>query len=354
MRAATTGGIVNHGSDDSLPLTTPGPLLPLVSVITPTFNRRDLLPEAIASVLGQTHRDLELIVVDDGSTDGTGSYLKSLEDPRVRVISQAHTGNYSAVRNAGVARAAGEYVAFLDSDDVCAPDRIERQLRALHAASGAAWCHGVFSMIDAAGTVVPFRAGGWEALEGDVSDAVLEREAAMPVSTLLVTRRAGDQVGWFDPVMEYAEDLDFVIRLAETTRAAAVTGKPIAFLRDHAGSTSARYRTVSHRWIARVFARAAARTSSPHRRRLCRRASAIRISWIANNHAARGLRREAVDALRLAGRRGARTLRWWKAVFRVALPARVVSSPEKHRSAPSASLARYIQIDSDRAPPDDS
>ena len=296
---------------------------PLVSVITPTFNRRDLLPEAVASVLGQTCRQLELIVVDDGSTDGTDVYLKLIDDPRLRVINQAHTGRYSAVRNAGIAEAAGEYVAFLDSDDVWVADKVERQLSALDA-SGTEWCHGLFRMIDATGSVVPFRAGGWEALEGDVSDAVLERDAAMPVSTLLVTRRVGDQVGWFDPVMEYAEDLDFVIRLAETTRAAAVTGEPIAYLRDHTGGTSARYRTVSHRWIARVFDRAAARTSSRHRRRLCRRARAVRISWIANNHAARGYRREAVDALRLAGLRGARTLRWWKAVFRLALPGRVV------------------------------
>jgi glycosyltransferase involved in cell wall biosynthesis len=288
--------------------------------VTPTFNRRDLLPQAVDSVLGQTHHHLELIVVDDGSTDGTGSYLRSVDDPRIRIIYQHHHGSYSAVRNAGIAAARGEYVAFLDSDDVWAPDKLQRQLDALRRQSGAEWCHGAFSMIDAAGNVVPFRAGGWEPLAGDVSEAVLEREAAMPVSTLLVTRALGERLGWFDVAMDYAEDLDFVIRLAGAASAAAVPAAPIAYLRDHAGSTSARYRTMAHHWIARVFDRAIAHASTTRRRRFARRARATRISWIANNHAARGLRREAKEALRLAGIRGAMTIRWWKAVVRLVLP----------------------------------
>jgi|SRR6185437_257320 len=101
----------------------------LVSVVIPTFNRSSSVRRAINSALAQSYRELEVIVVDDGSTDDTSQALRGL-GPRVRVFSQANAGP-AAARNTGMARARGEFVAFLDSDDVWLDWKIEAQVRAL-------------------------------------------------------------------------------------------------------------------------------------------------------------------------------------------------------------------------------
>src|ERR1700742_4409771 len=106
---------------------------PAVSIILPTYNRLRFLPEAVQSVLGQTTADWELIVVDDGSTDESVTWLESLRDPRISILRTRHTGNRSALRNLGVARTSGPWIAFIDSDDRWHPEKLRRQL-AVHAA----------------------------------------------------------------------------------------------------------------------------------------------------------------------------------------------------------------------------
>ena len=98
----------------------------LVSVILPTFDRAELLPRSIGSVLAQTDGHLELIVVDDGSSDDTEGVVARLADPRVRYLRLPENRGLPAARNAGIAIARGEYVAFQDSDDVWAPDKLAR------------------------------------------------------------------------------------------------------------------------------------------------------------------------------------------------------------------------------------
>ncbi|MGH7451509.1 MAG: glycosyltransferase family 2 protein, partial [bacterium] len=114
---------------------------PLVSVIIPTFNRLKYLKEAVASVFAQTYAHWELIVVDDGSTDDTLHYVSTLDDPRVRLVSETHSGNPARMRNVGVAHARGEYVAFLDSDDLWESDKLAVQLEYLHTCRGYRWCY---------------------------------------------------------------------------------------------------------------------------------------------------------------------------------------------------------------------
>ncbi|MCK6427141.1 MAG: glycosyltransferase family 2 protein [Burkholderiaceae bacterium] len=96
------------------------PSAPVVSIILPTYNRGDVLPRSVGSVLAQTFADWELIVVDDGSTDASVAWLESLDEPRIRVLQQANAGVYHA-RNAGLQQARGRYVTFLDSDDEWLP-----------------------------------------------------------------------------------------------------------------------------------------------------------------------------------------------------------------------------------------
>jgi hypothetical protein len=115
------------GSEDAVPGQ------PAISILLPTHNDVRFLPEAVQSILGQTHADLELVVVDDGSTDQTAAYLRSLADPRVRVIRLDTNRGITAALNAGLAECRGKYVARMDADDIAEPDRLRRQSEFLEA-----------------------------------------------------------------------------------------------------------------------------------------------------------------------------------------------------------------------------
>ena len=101
-------------------------MAPRVSVIIPTYNRADLVQQALASVKAQTYRDFEIVVVDDGGTDGTFEVLSA--DREIRVLRHAGRRGVSAARNTGIIAARGEWLAFLDSDDLWLPDKLARQI----------------------------------------------------------------------------------------------------------------------------------------------------------------------------------------------------------------------------------
>jgi len=125
-----------------------------VSVIIPTYNRAATLGRAIDSALEQTIDDLEVVVVDDGSTDDTESVLAAYEDPRVRTIIHATNQGANVARNTGLEHVRGEYVAFLDSDDVWHPAKLERQLAALEARSSiwvGAYCDTAYDLSGTSG-----------------------------------------------------------------------------------------------------------------------------------------------------------------------------------------------------------
>ncbi|HNY13366.1 MAG TPA: glycosyltransferase, partial [Candidatus Wallbacteria bacterium] len=100
----------------------------LVSVIIPTHNRGDLITETIESVLAQSYKNIEIIVVDNGSTDDTEEIIKKISAPALRYIKQENSGGPASPRNVGVGMARGEYIAFLDSDDIWLSDKIKRQV----------------------------------------------------------------------------------------------------------------------------------------------------------------------------------------------------------------------------------
>ena len=113
---------------------------PRVSVLIPTYNRVGLVPGAVASVLEQTMEDFEIVVVVDGSTDGTADILRSkFNDARLRIVEQENRG-LAQTRKSGVEAARGEFVALLDDDDRCLSRRLELQVRALDACPEAALC----------------------------------------------------------------------------------------------------------------------------------------------------------------------------------------------------------------------
>src|SRR5688500_16163655 len=130
--------------------------MPAVSAVIPTYNRLPLLMQAVESVRAQTFGDWELVVADDGSTDGSAEAVEGLGDPRIRVLRLPHTGNAGAVRNAGVAASGGEWLAFLDSDDVWLPQRLELQLAAVRDAN-VQWSYAGAELMDSAGRPLPLR-----------------------------------------------------------------------------------------------------------------------------------------------------------------------------------------------------
>ena len=201
----------------------------LISVIIPTFNRRRQVQAALRSVLAQTYPEFEVIIVDDGSTDGTGSALETLVSQegwgglRVRYFFRPNQGQ-SAARNLGIEKARGELVAFLDSDDTWFPEKLEWQLRALEQFKDKCCaCITDARLIDDLGMdTSAFRESGrpyQDALGvdfGAVKSLVRYRDPFW-ISTLLVRTDVVRQLGCFDDQLGYAEDHDFFFRLSLVT-----------------------------------------------------------------------------------------------------------------------------------------
>lgn len=181
----------------------------MISVIIPTYNRAETLKEAIDSVLGQSYREFELIIVDDGSTDQTAEMLAGCEE-RVRVVRQANRG-VSAARNAGVAAARGEWLAFLDSDDLWKPRKLEKQMGWLAAHPQVKICHTDEIWIRDGVRVNPMKKhakpGGW------IFEQCLPFCVVSP-SSVVVHRSVLETVGLFDEQLPACEDYDLWLRVA--------------------------------------------------------------------------------------------------------------------------------------------
>lgn len=207
--------------------------LPTVSVIIPTRNRRRLLALALASVLEQRGVRLEVVVVDEASTDGTRTMVASLADARVRLVRHDVPLGKSAARNRGITEATGDWVAFLDDDDVWAPDKLLLQVQALQT-SGRSWVYtGAVNITDDHRIL----GGAPPRPPEDVAEA-LHRVNSVPggCSSVVVSRQllATEK---FDRRYRLCEDWDLWIRLARGGPPACVF-KPLVGYRVHAGNSS--------------------------------------------------------------------------------------------------------------------
>jgi glycosyltransferase involved in cell wall biosynthesis len=187
---------------------------PTVSVVIPTYNAASLLPEAVESVLAQTYRDLEIVVVDDGSTDRTPQVMADYGDP-VRYIRKENEGSASA-RNRGIRAARGEYIAFLDADDRWRPTKLEKQMRAHRADPSLAWSYTGADLVDAdTGAIRARKTQLRTRHEGDVLRNLILGSFVTPSATV-VQRRVFDEVGTFDEssLHRISEDWDLWLRIA--------------------------------------------------------------------------------------------------------------------------------------------
>ncbi len=185
---------------------------PLVSVVIPTRNRRSLLDRALGSVLAQVGVDLEVIVVDDASDDGTAQYLQSLGDGRVTVIRHEERQGVTAARNSGIAAASGPWIAFIDDDDLWAPGKLVAQLRAIEATPSAGWACAGAVLVDPDLTVLGPQ---HPPTHSNVADMLLARNVIPGgASGVLVATDLVEDVGAFDPALSRLADWDVWIRLA--------------------------------------------------------------------------------------------------------------------------------------------
>ena len=197
----------------------------LVSVIVPAFNAAATLDETLSTIRTQTYRALEIIVVDDGSSDGTAcvAMRHADEDARVRLISQGNAG-VAAARNRGAADSQGQLLTFVDADDLCAPTRIERQVEAL-SDEGAALAYTWSALIDEESRVLPIV---WTPrFRGDVLAALCCGNFIGNGSAVLVTKEAFEEAGGFDTSLRDAsaqgcEDYKFYLAVAERHEVALV------------------------------------------------------------------------------------------------------------------------------------
>jgi glycosyltransferase involved in cell wall biosynthesis len=198
--------------------------------------------------------DWELIVVDDGSTDGSVRWLESLGDPRIVIVAEPHSGNPAALRNLGVANAHAPWIAFLDSDDVWAPEKLELQLARLAQTPTSRWsCTGV-SFIDDRGAPIAQQGGKpYRAQSGWILERLLTFSAAATTPTLMIHRSLFDEAGGFDERVLLREDYDLELRLAARSEIHALP-ESLTFVRHHSGRTSSRTRVADlYRWNALVF-----------------------------------------------------------------------------------------------------
>lgn len=186
----------------------------LISVIIPTYNRCDKLKAAMESVLSQTYTNIELLIIDDGSTDNTREMVEEMQDSRIRYIRLPQNMGAAAARNEGVRFAKGEIIAFHDSDDIWLSEKLEKQM--------SYWKeHPEFSMIYCAYLLhrdnLKFRTQPAERkeLEGDILQYLLLRNF-IGTPTMLLRKACFEDVGGFNVALHCLEDWEFAVRFAES------------------------------------------------------------------------------------------------------------------------------------------
>jgi glycosyltransferase involved in cell wall biosynthesis len=207
---------------------------PLVSVVIPAYNAERFLGEAIESVLAQTYSPVELIVVDDGSTDRTAEVAAAYGE--ATVISQENSGP-SAARNRGAAAAGGEFLAFHDSDDTMTPDKLAVQAGHLLDNPGVGCVLAEQELLVEPGAELPFWAEGTKVpTVMPPRPPELADEPMVHPMTMVVRRATFEQVGGFDQSMRAAEDFDWMLRASEQEVEIARLSEVLLRRRVHAAS----------------------------------------------------------------------------------------------------------------------
>jgi glycosyltransferase involved in cell wall biosynthesis len=290
---------------------------PFVSIVLPTYNVEPYLRAAVSSVITQTHAEWELIVIDDGSTDGTGPYLRGLAgDGRIRVLARSHCGNPARLRNEGLAAARGDYVAFLDADDAWSPEKLEIQLQDLRRHAACGWSYTLTSRIDERGAALrlgverPARPiAGW------ILEDVITMRATIALPSVMAATEFLRNVGGFDETFLFCSDYELWTRLAAASPARAVP-LPLVHVRSHAAShTYSRRVEVWESWV-RLYDQLPATLPAQRLAPLARVRRDECLVELAHAYRRAGRSGASFGALRRAAPGGMVTRDWWVALVK--------------------------------------
>lgn len=185
---------------------------PLVSIVIPTYNRANIIGQTIDTVLSQTHERWELLIVDDGSTDGTESLIGQYKDSRIQYHPIRHSGVIGHVRNYGIQKSRGEFIAFLDSDDLWRNDTLASQLSLFRQFPEAGF---VFSNGNEFGELAVLPPDQEGQFAGNVFlPVILDHRFPLFVSSWLVKREVFGKTGWIDETFRIGGDIDFFLSMA--------------------------------------------------------------------------------------------------------------------------------------------
>ena len=250
--------------------------MPKVSVIIPTHNRAALLPRAVDSVLAQTYRDFELLIVDDCSTDDTPQVVAGFSDPRVRGIRHERNRRQTGALNTGLAQARGEYAAFLDDDDEFTPDSLAERVALMEESPPeTALVYGWADRIDdATGRVI---GGRRPVVEGaGAFEYALEARNITATSTFLVRTAAAREIGGFDERLTAVNDSFFVCNILSKYRIAVLRKVIVRYHENHGAARMTNLDDARRRGVDRYYELHMERFSVDLERRPKTRASILR------------------------------------------------------------------------------
>lgn len=198
--------------DDHLPNSCS--IIPVVSVIIPTYNRAHSIGKSIKSILTQTYQNFEVIVVDDRSTDNTEEIVKSFNDPRIKYIQHQHNSGAAIARNTGIENSLGRYIAFLDSDDEWLPAKLAKQVELLQQSKPEVGV--VYTGLEIINELNQVKRIKVPTYRGSLQNILLFANVVGTPSTVMVKREYLQQVKGFDPdILQFAADADLWVRLSK-------------------------------------------------------------------------------------------------------------------------------------------
>ncbi len=250
-----------------------------VSVIIPAYNAMAFLPSTLESVLHQTFDDFEVIIVNDGSSDKIEDWIsKIVKDPRVKLISQENQG-LAGARNTGLINAQGEYIAFLDADDIWDRTKLEKQVRTLEENPEVGLVYNWVKLMDDIGQLKAITRAN--EVEGEVWEKLLEHNIVECGSVAMVRRICYEEVGFFDQSLpsSYGEDWDMWLRIAVLYPFKCIR-ESLVYYRDHPSSLSKNWMAMEQSY--RIIIEKAFQSAPENRQYLkgcCYGFANLRIAW---------------------------------------------------------------------------
>jgi len=208
----------------------------LVSIIIPTFNGERTIIRAVNSVLNQSYKNIEVIIVDDASNDGTSELINGIQDKRIKYIRHQNNEGGSAARNTGILESRGKYIAFLDDDDEWLNNKIEKQIEHIKQMDMTIWggiyCKSLDTNIFSNGKKAKEMVVPKNRIEGNLTEPLLNQIGINAGSTLLLTKNSVMDVGLFDTTFTRHQDIEYLIRYCRKYKIALVE-EPLVIVHGH-------------------------------------------------------------------------------------------------------------------------